>query len=149
LVVAFYSALLFSSQEILTVEKTNFEKLEIYQVSEKLADKIWAIVIRWDWFAKETVGKQLVKAADSIGSNISEGSGRGSRVDYCRFLKIARGSFNETKHWLRRAYRRMLITHEQAHDLAPLVEKLGPKLNAYLRSVASSEHRNVAKKSKT
>jgi four helix bundle protein len=132
------------------MEKTNFENLQIYQLAEKLADKIWDIVVSWDWFAKETVGKQLVKAADSIGSNIAEGSGRGSRIDYCRFLKISRGSFNETKHGLRRAFRRKLLTPEQVQDLAPLVEKLGPMLNAYLRSVASSaEKKSEAKKSKT
>lgn len=118
------------------MEKTNFEKLEIYQLAEKLADQIWDIVVCWDWFAKDTVGKQLVKAADSIGSNISEGSGRGSRVDYCRFLKIARGSFNETKHFLRRSYRRGLLTQEQVTGLTPVIDKLGPKLNAYLKAVS-------------
>ena len=118
------------------MEKTNFVKLEIYQLSEKVADSIWSIVIHWDWFAKQTVGKQLVRAADSIGINIAEGSGRGSRMDNSRFLRIARGSLYETKHWLRRSYRRNLITHDQVHELAPLIDKLAPKLNAYLRSVA-------------
>lgn len=131
------------------MEKTNFEKLEIYQLAEKLADKIWKIVIGWEWFAKDTIGKQLVKAADSIGSNISEGSGRGSGADYCRFLKIARGSFYETKHWLRRSYRRALLTDEQVYELTPLIEKLGPKLNSYLRSVALSEQDKRGQKSKT
>ena len=48
--------------------RTNFEKLEIYQLSEELSDKVWAIVKTWDWFAKDTLGKQLVKAADSVGA---------------------------------------------------------------------------------
>ena len=51
---------------------------------------------------KETIGKQLFKAADSIGANILEGTGRGSFQDNRRFVKIARGSLNETQHWLRR-----------------------------------------------
>ncbi len=53
-------------------EKTNFEKLDVYKLSEQLADNIWEIVIEWEWFAKDTVGKQLVKAADSIGANIAK-----------------------------------------------------------------------------
>jgi len=43
-------------------EKTNFEKLDVYKLSEQLSDVIWDIVIEWDYFAKDTVGKQLVKS---------------------------------------------------------------------------------------
>jgi four helix bundle protein len=63
------------------MERTNFEKLQVYQLSEKLADNVWNIVMTWDSFARDTVGKQIVRAADSIGANISEGSGRGSIQD--------------------------------------------------------------------
>ena len=61
--------------------RTNFENLEIYQLSERLADEVWNTVIGWNNFARNTVGKQLVRAADSIGANIAEGSGRGSFQD--------------------------------------------------------------------
>jgi four helix bundle protein len=88
------------------MERTNFEKLQVYQLSEKLADNVWNIVVAWDSFAKDTVGKQIVRAADSIGANISEGSGRGSIQDNRRFVRIARGSLYETIHWLRRCYLR-------------------------------------------
>ena len=60
------------------MERTNFEKLQVYQLSEKIADGIWNIVVGWDSLAKDTVGKQIVRSADSIGANIAEGSGRGS-----------------------------------------------------------------------
>jgi len=53
------------------MEKTNFETLHIYHLSEVLADKIWKIVLNWSWFAKNTVGIQIVKAADSVGANIA------------------------------------------------------------------------------
>jgi four helix bundle protein len=58
------------------------------------------------FFAKDTVGKQMVRAGDSIGANIAEGSGRGSFQDNRRFIRIARGSLYETMHWLRRANNR-------------------------------------------
>ena len=119
--------------------KTNFENLQIYRLSEKLADNLWKVVIRWDSLARETVGKQLVKAGDSIGANIAEGSGRGTDPEFRRFLKVARGSLYETQHWLRRAYRRRLLTDRQVNDLLPLIQELTPKLNAYLRSIGSFE----------
>jgi four helix bundle protein len=113
--------------------RSNFEKLQVYQLAEKLADTIWDIVLTWQYFAKATVGEQLVDAADSVGSNIAEGSGRGSLRDNLRFVKIARGSLYETKYWLRRAYNRKLLKTGQVDALKPLVDELTPKLNGYYR----------------
>ena len=117
------------------MSKTNFMNLRVYQLSEILADEVWIIVTNWKYFEKETVGKQLVKAADSIGANISEGTGRGSFQDNRRFVKIARGSLNETQHWLRRAYKRDLLKEKEVNRLKPIVDELAPKLNAYLKSI--------------
>src|SRR5207248_7691550 len=118
--------------------RVNFENLRIYELSEKLADKVWESVLPWDGFAKDTVGKQLVRAADSVGANIAEGSGRGSNPDYRRFLRISRGSLYETLHWLRRAYSRKLLTAKETSELRLIIAELSPTLNAYLRSVSRS-----------
>jgi len=128
------------------MERINFEKLRVYQLAEQLADRIWLIVIKWNWFAMSAVGGQMVRAADGIGSNIAEGSGRGSLQDNRRFIKIARGSLYETKHWLRRAYKRRLLTDSEVEELRPLIAELSPKLNAYFRSVDRAA--NMAKKTK-
>jgi four helix bundle protein len=117
------------------MERTNFEKLQVYQLSEKLADGIWKVVIGWSSFAKDTVGKQIVRSADGVGANIAEGTGRGSLQDNRRFIRMARGSLYETIHWLRRAYMRKLLTQVEIKKLRALIEELSPKLNAYLRSV--------------
>lgn len=118
--------------------KTNFENLRVYQISEELADELWHIVNSWDNFAKNTVGTQIVRSADSVGANIAEGEGRGSYQDNRRFIKIARGSLQETQHWLHRAYKRNLLTQEQIEILKPIVDKLSPTLNAYLRSIGKT-----------
>ena len=53
------------------------EEIEgVHNLAEAFADEIWFIAIKWDFFAKHTVGKQLVRAADSISTNIAEGFGR-------------------------------------------------------------------------
>jgi len=115
--------------------RTQFEKLDVYRLSEKLADEIWTTVTTWDRFAKQTIGAQVVRSADSIGANIAEGVGRGSFQDNRRFVRTARGSLNETKHWLRRAHVRRLLDSETVKRIKPLVDELAPKLNAYLRSI--------------
>ena len=122
------------------MERTGFENLRVYQLSEELADCIWEIALEWDNFAKNTVGQQIVRSADSIGANIAEGTGRGSFQDNRRFVKIGRGSLNETKHWLRRAFKRNLLTNEQIEKLKPIINELSPKLNAYLNSIGTSKN---------
>src|SRR5215469_17361946 len=91
-------------------ERKHFEKLQVYKLAERLCDEIWTVAKGWDYFSRDTVGRQLVRAADSIGANIAEGTGRGSYVDNRRFARNARGSLNETRHWLRRAHKRGLLT---------------------------------------
>ena len=124
------------------MEKTNYENLVIYQLSEKLADEIWSIVLGWSNLAQDTIGKQVIRSADSIGANIAEGSGRGSKQDNRRFLRMARGSLYETRHWLRRAHKRNLLTVNQIDKISPLISELTPKLNSYLRNVAESIGKN-------
>jgi four helix bundle protein len=122
---------------MLFVMKSNFERLRVYQSSEEIADLIWDLVIKWDSFSRDTVGKQLVRAADSVGANISEGDGRGTYPENRRFVRTARGSLNEVKHFLRRAFRRRLLNQANVAALKPLVDELGPKLNSYLKSIGT------------
>ena len=119
------------------MKKTHFENLRVYQLAERLSDEIWRIVLGWDQFSRNTIGVQMVKAVDSVGANVAEGSGCGSNPDYRRFIKISRGSLYETRHWLRRAYKRNLLTDEQVDTLTPIIEELTPSLNAYLRSIGT------------
>jgi four helix bundle protein len=126
------------------MERTKFEELQVYQLAEKLADEIWQIVGEWDYFAKDTIGKQIVRSADSIGANIAEGDGRHNYQDNQRFVKIARGSLHETRHWLRRAYTRHLLTVEQVDKLKPIINDLSPKLNAYLKYLTNASKKQRA-----
>ena len=115
--------------------RSNFEKLEVYQLSETVADRVWDLVHEWPQFAKSSIGNQLVRSADSIGANIAEGVGQKTTGANAYHVRIARGSLYETKHWLRRAYRRDLLSEDQVDDLKPLLDELAPRLNAYLNSI--------------
>jgi four helix bundle protein len=115
-----------------------FEELRVYQLAEQLADRIWDMVQKWPNLARDTVGKQIIRSADSIGAKIADGSGRGTYQDNRRFVRIARGSLHETRHWLRRAYRRQLLEPDQVNAMKAMLDELGPKINAYLRSIGTS-----------
>jgi four helix bundle protein len=126
--------------------RTSFENLRVYQLSEEIADLTWEIVVKWKRLAQDTVGKQLIKSADSIGANIAEGTGRGSYADNLRFARIARGSLFEVKHWLRRAYRRDLLTEDEVSKLQNLINELTPKLSAYINSIGKRKEKATKRK---
>ena len=118
--------------------RTGFENLRVYQLAEEITDRVWETVLKWDRFPQSTIGKQLVNSADSIGANIAEGTGRGSFADNRRFAKIARGSLFEVKYWLRRAYKRKLLSETEINILQKLIGELTPKLSAYIKSIGNN-----------
>ena len=121
------------------MNRTGFENLRVYRLAEQIGDIVWDVVFKWDWLARDTVGKQLINSADSIAANIAEGTGRGSYADNRRFARIARGSLFEVKHWLRRAYKRNLLSQSEIDALKGLVEELTPKLSAYINSIGDNK----------
>lgn len=125
------------------MKRTNFENLRVYQLAELLADLIWKAVGTWNSFDRNTVGIQIVRAADSVGANIAEGCGRFGIADNKRFAYIARGSLNETKHWLRRAYLRKLLSGDDVAALRQVLDELAPKLNAYINSISKANAKGI------
>ena len=116
----------------------NLEDLEVYQLAESFSNDVWDIVNNWDYFAKDTIGKQLVRSADSIGANIAEGYGRFHYKENRNFCYFSRGSIIETKSWLKKAKIRNLITEEQFDNLFETLQSVHIKLNAYLKYIGKS-----------
>jgi len=114
------------------VKKSRLEDLEVYKISLEISDKIWNIVLHWDNFSRNNIGGQLLRAVDSVGANISEGYGRGSKLDNARFVKMARGFLFETKHWLTISKRRNLLSDSDTKEILDEIEKLLPRLSAYI-----------------
>ena len=71
---------------------TKFEDLRILQAAEEIADGVWKQVTEWDDFDRDVVGKQMARAADSIGAYIAESYGRYHYGEKLQFLYYARGS---------------------------------------------------------
>lgn len=113
--------------------------LEIYRLSLELSQQIWELVKDFEYFSKKTIGIQLVRAADSIGANIAEGFGRYYFKEKKLFFYYARGSMEETKHWLRLAFKRELLSQEQLDKISPLIDALPPKLNSYINNIGRQQ----------
>ena len=114
------------------------EELKVYQLAMKVGDECWIIVSRWSHFERDTIGKQLVRAADSIAANISEGFGRFHFKENRYFSFISRGSLFETKTWIDKAVTRNLITLEEFSKLKTEMNELGKLLNGYIRKIGNN-----------
>jgi len=114
------------------------EELNVYQLSMEIGEKIWSIVIKWDYFSNDTIGRQLVKAVDSVAANISEGFGRYHFKDKKNFCYYSRGSLFETKTWLLKAYNRKLLNANEFQTFQNEIDILGVKLNNYINSIGKT-----------
>ena len=112
-------------------------ELDVYRLAENLSNMIWYEFDEWNTKVKNTIGYQIIRSSDSIAANIAEGFGRYSTADRKNFYYYARGSFEETKAWLRKASRRGLISEAQIEKYKILIDELGPKLNAFIEKTKS------------
>ena len=114
------------------------EELQVYSLSMEIAEKIWTIVMEWDYFTRDTIGKQLVRAVDSIAANLSEGYSRYHFREKINFSYYSRGSLFETRTWLTKAHMRKLITDESFDLFNGQITDIGIKLNNYINSTTKS-----------
>jgi len=118
-------------------------ELKVYQRSMDVGERIWALVSSWDTFAKDTMGKQLVRSADSVAANLSEGFGRFFYKENRRFCYYSRGSLYETFTWIEKAHNRGLISEPDyealRRDLGVIVKMLNKYIGSLGRKNTTSE----------
>ena len=104
-----------------------------YRISFHLSNYIWSIVIKWDYFSKDTIGKQFVRAIDSVSANIAEGFGRYSKKDKIKFYRYSFGSIKESFDWNEKAKIRTLVTVEQYNYIFQELQKLPKSINQLIQ----------------
>jgi four helix bundle protein len=119
------------------------EELQVYSLSMDIGERIWEIVIKWDYFQKDTIGKQLVRASDSIAANLSEGYGRYHFKENINFSYYSRGSLFETKTWLAKAHNRNLISDADFEKFNNEIDNIGVKLNNYIKSIGKTSQKTI------
>ena len=73
-----------------------------YTKSFYLSNYVWEIIVKWDFFAKDTVGKQMMRSVDSVSANIAEGFGRYYKKDKIKFYRYSYGSVKEALDWTKK-----------------------------------------------
>ena len=109
------------------------EKIDAYNVSYDLGNYVWKMVEEWESFARWTIGKQLVRSADSISANIAEGFGRYYKKEKIQFYRYSFGSMKETQDWLKKAKDRSLINQEDEKYLTEHLDQLPKLINQLIK----------------
>lgn len=107
--------------------------IEAYRVAFHLSDFVWNEVAQWDYFAQDTVGKQFVRAVDSVSANIAEGFGRFHKKDKIKFYRYASGSLKECFDWNEKARTRRLLNSTTYEIIFTELQKLPLLLNQLIK----------------
>lgn len=113
-----------------------FEELRIFQEARCLAGMIWKITSNKPFASDWVLIGQLRRASLSIVSNIAEGFERGSRAEFGRFLKIAKGSCGEVRAQMLIASDLSYISKRECDDFCNTARQVSSglsKLALYLR----------------
>ena len=117
-------------------EIKSFRDLIVWQKSMDLVEAVYVIVREFPSEERYALSSQVRRASVSVPSNIAEGYGRRSTVDYIRFLQIALGSLYELETQLDLAVRLGFSKSDimkEALELCTEIEKMLVSLSGKLR----------------
>lgn len=111
-------------------------ELRIYRLAVDIAEQVWLEVDGWDKFAKWSIGKQIVEAADGIAATMIEGYYRNTPGDQKKFFRYALSSAKETTLWWWRAKNRNLISKPDRYEtVRKNLDDLMPQTVNFIKSV--------------
>lgn len=115
-------------------ETFDFEKLKVYQKALDYIDFVYRITKDFPKTETFSLTDQLKRASTSICLNIAEGSG-GSKVEFKRFLKIARRSIRECVAITEIAKRQEYINSEMIRISRGYCLELSKMINGLMKSL--------------
>jgi len=116
----------------------SYKDLSSYKISFELSNYVWVTVLKWDYFSRDTIGKQFVRAIDSVSSNIAEGFGRYSKKDKICFYRYSFASILESEDWNEKSRLRKLITVVQYEYIQKQLNLLPKEINGLIKFTNTS-----------
>lgn len=95
----------------------DFKKLKVWQKAHQLTLAIYETTHAFPRTEQYSLTAQMRRCVVSIPSNIAEGTGRGSKADFARFLQIALGSASELEYQILLARDLGYMSRERHNDL--------------------------------
>ena len=117
----------------------DYTKLKVWSKAHELTLAVYAATRSFPADERYGLTSQLRRSTSSIGSNIAEGTGRGSNLEFKRFLHYAVGSTNEAKYQLLLARDLGYIEHAAHVQLDGLVVEIKRMLAALVARVRNDD----------
>jgi four helix bundle protein len=120
----------------------SYKNLEIWQEARQLSIRIHDMTMTLPRFEQFEQAQQIRRSSKSVRSNIVEGYGRRRyKPEYIRFLIMAQASNDETIDHLETLWETKSLTNEDSFKaLMSDLQKLGRKINNYIKSVENDYH---------
>jgi len=114
----------------------NFEKLEVWHKALDFADLIYSDTRSFPSDERFGLTNQMRRAAVSVSSNIAEGTSRGSKTDFGRFIEISTGSLFEAVSQAFIAKRQGFLNDDQFQKLYRAAEEQSRMQSGLRKSLA-------------
>jgi len=111
----------------------SYKDLEVWKKGVRFSIEIYKITEGFPKKEQFGLTNQLRRAAASVPANIAEGYGRESAKNYTQFLKISRGSLNETETFIYIAYGLKYLDKTALDTLLLKSTELGKMLNSLIK----------------
>jgi len=127
--------------ELQIKKSRNFREYKVWQDAVSFATNVYEITSQLPWFEKKGLCDQLQRAVVSISSNIAEGAGRSSDIDFARFLDQSLGSANEVETQLLISKNLNYISTERYEILMSSLSEIQRQLTGLIASIRMQSSR--------
>ena len=118
-----------------------YQRFEAWKLSHELAVEIYKATDQWPSSERYQLTSQIRRAALSAPTNIAEGSSKRGRLEFRRYLDIARGSLAEVSYLLLFSRERGIVDEETFRRLNDLREHASKVIWGLYMSLAPNKPR--------
>lgn len=117
----------------------NFKNLAVWNKSRELVKEIYFLTADFPDDERYGLSSQIKRCVISIPSNIAEGSGRSSDLDFIRFLKISLGSAYELETQIILTLDLQIINEFQFDSISKNISEIQKMLHGLIKSLQTDK----------
>ena len=122
----------------------DFRKLLVWQKAHEVTLELYLITQKFPVEERYGLTSQIRRSSASIGATIAEGCGKGSEVEFGRFLQMSSGSASELSYHLILSRDLTYLSEAQFAKLSAKVEEVRRMLASLISKISASKRARAA-----